>query len=71
MDVEERKKALRKLLPYQREDFVGIFKALNGIWHIRFLDPLLHEFLPHDVHRKICPEMGVPVERVIAREGTA
>ena len=43
------KKALAKLLPYQREDFFGIFKALKGFpATIRFLDPPLHEFLPHD-----------------------
>src|SRR5207237_8755532 len=47
--IEERKKALAKLLPYQREDFVGIFRALKGLpATIRFLDPPLHEFLPHD-----------------------
>src|SRR4029434_5702625 len=45
---EARKAALAKLLPYQREDFAGIFRALKG--HpatIRFLDPPLHELLPH------------------------
>ena len=48
-DREARVKALEKLLPYQRKDFVGIFKALNGFpATIRFLDPPLHEFLPHD-----------------------
>jgi len=47
-NVADRKKALAKLLPYQREDFVGIFKALKGYpATIRFLDPPLHEFLPH------------------------
>src|SRR2546421_8384787 len=46
---KEREQALKKLLPYQREDFVGIFKALDGLpATIRFLDPPLHEFLPHD-----------------------
>ena len=46
---EARVKALAKLLPYQREDFVGIFKALDGLpATIRFLDPPLHEFLPHE-----------------------
>ena len=46
--VEARKAALAKLLPYQREDFTGIFKALKGFpATIRFLDPPLHEFLPH------------------------
>src|SRR2546423_2191157 len=44
---KELEKRLKQLLPYQREDFVGIFKALNGLpATIRFLDPPLHEFLP-------------------------
>ncbi|MEP6602734.1 MAG: pyruvate, phosphate dikinase [Spartobacteria bacterium] len=48
-NVDDRKKALAKLLPYQRDDFVGIFKALKGYpATIRFLDPPLHEFLPHE-----------------------
>ena len=51
-NIEDRKKALAKLLPYQREDFVGIFKALKGFpATIRFLDPPLHEFLPHEAAR--------------------
>src|SRR5690349_12915473 len=46
--LEDRKKALAKLLPYQREDFAGIFRALKGYpATIRFLDPPLHEFLPN------------------------
>ncbi len=46
-DVEGRKKALAKLLPYQREDFIGIFRAMEGYAvTIRLLDPPLHEFLP-------------------------
>jgi pyruvate,orthophosphate dikinase len=45
----DRRKALKKLLPYQRRDFEGIFKALDGLpATIRLLDPPLHEFLPHD-----------------------
>ena len=45
----DRRKAIKKLLPYQRKDFEGIFKALNGLpGTIRLLDPPLHEFLPHD-----------------------
>ncbi len=45
---EERKKALAKLLPYQRSDFEGIFREMNGLpVNIRLLDPPLHEFLPH------------------------
>ncbi len=67
---EARVKALATLLPYQREDFIGIFTALKGLpATIRFLDPPLHEFLPHakeqqlDLARKI----GVPVEQIIRR----
>jgi pyruvate,orthophosphate dikinase len=46
--IEARKEALAKLLPYQREDFVGIFKVMKGLpVTIRLLDPPLHEFLPH------------------------
>ena len=51
---EQRRKALEKLLPMQREDFIGIYEALEGKpATIRFLDPPLHEFLPHndeDIH---------------------
>jgi pyruvate,orthophosphate dikinase len=68
--VEDRKKALAKLLPYQREDFVGIFKALNGYpATIRFLDPPLHEFLPHEgsAQEDLARKIGVPVERVKQR----
>ena len=47
-DVEQREKALAKILPMQREDFIGIYEALGGMpATIRFLDPPLHEFLPH------------------------
>ena len=47
---KDRRKALKKLLPYQRKDFEGIFKSLNGLpGTIRLLDPPLHEFLPHDI----------------------
>jgi pyruvate,orthophosphate dikinase len=68
--VEERKKALAKLLPYQRQDFVGIFKALNGLpATIRFLDPPLHEFLPHEAaaQEELARTMGVPVARIKQR----
>jgi pyruvate,orthophosphate dikinase len=48
-EEDARRKALKKLLPYQRRDFAGIFKALEGRpATIRLLDPPLHEFLPHD-----------------------
>jgi pyruvate,orthophosphate dikinase len=68
--VEARKKALARLLPYQREDFVGIFKALNGYpATIRFLDPPLHEFLPHEEHAQqaLARKMGVSVDKVKQR----
>jgi pyruvate,orthophosphate dikinase len=69
-DVTERKAALAKLLPYQKEDFVGIFKALNGYpATIRFLDPPLHEFLPHEdaAQKDLAAKMGVPVEKIKQR----
>src|ERR1700681_1216207 len=46
---EARVKALDKLLPFQRRDFIGIFKAMDGFpVTIRLIDPPLHEFVPHD-----------------------
>ncbi|MDB5103849.1 MAG: pyruvate, phosphate dikinase [Fibrobacteres bacterium] len=68
--VEARKEALAKLLPYQREDFLGIFKALAGYpATIRFLDPPLHEFLPHAKEQQLdlSKKLGVPVEKIMAR----
>ena len=51
--VKDRELALAKILPYQREDFVGIFTVLNGLpVNIRLLDPPLHEFLPHSEEDK-------------------
>jgi pyruvate,orthophosphate dikinase len=69
-NVEDRKKALAKLLPYQKSDFVGIFKALKGFpATIRFLDPPLHEFLPHDhaAQNDLAEKMRVPVEKIKQR----
>ncbi|MSO50337.1 MAG: pyruvate, phosphate dikinase [Acidobacteria bacterium] len=66
----ERKAALGKLLPYQREDFAGIFRALKGYpATIRFLDPPLHEFLPHskESQEELAQKMGVPVARLHQR----
>ena len=57
----DRRKALKKLLPYQRRDFQGIFKALEGRpATIRLLDPPLHEFLPHDqaAQRDLAKKLG-------------
>lgn len=68
--VEGRKKALAKILPYQRADFTGIFKALNGLpATIRLLDPPLHEFVPHDEKSQaaLAKKLGIPVEKVVAR----
>jgi len=60
--IEQYKQALRELLPLQRKDFVGIFRALKGRpCTIRLLDPPLHEFLPHDANgqKEMATEMGV------------
>ena len=66
----DRKKALAKLLPYQREDFIGIFKELKGLpATIRFLDPPLHEFLPHEPaqQEELAQKLGVPAEKIAQR----
>jgi pyruvate,orthophosphate dikinase len=63
--VEEREKALAKLLPFQRDDFYGIFKEMKGMpVTIRFLDPPLHEFVPHtdDEIKALAKEMGIEFE---------
>jgi len=67
---EGRKKALDKLLPIQREDFYGIFKAMEGLGvTIRLLDPPLHEFLPQDIEtqKEMAKELGVTVDDVKAK----
>jgi pyruvate,orthophosphate dikinase len=67
---EDRAKALAKLLPYQRGDFAGIFKALKGLpATIRFLDPPLHEFLPHDHDQQVelAKKLGVNAENIARR----
>jgi pyruvate,orthophosphate dikinase len=67
---EDREKALAKLLPMQREDFLGIFKAMNGKpVTIRTLDPPLHEFLPHDEAgiADLAKSLSIPVQEVEAR----
>jgi pyruvate, orthophosphate dikinase len=68
--IEDRKAALAKLLPYQREDFIGIFKELKGLpATIRFLDPPLHEFLPHDhaSQNLLAEKMGITVDKISQR----
>ena len=63
----ERRKALEKLLPYQREDFEGILEAMEGFGvTIRLLDPPLHEFVPHDdANQKVmADEMGITVQEI-------
>jgi len=65
-----RLKAVAKLLPYQRGDFVGIFTALDGLpATIRFLDPPLHEFLPHEKEQQLdlAKNIGIPVETIARR----
>jgi pyruvate, orthophosphate dikinase len=69
-NVDDRKAALAKLLPYQRDDFAGIFKALKG--HpatIRLLDPPLHEFLPHEAKSQadLGEKIGVSTEKIAQR----
>ncbi len=69
-DLEGRKKALEKLLPMQRADFEGLFRAMDGFpVIIRLLDPPLHEFLPkeEDAQRKLAETMGVPFDKVKER----
>lgn len=66
----DRRVALDKLLPYQRNDFVELFKIMEGLpVTIRLLDPPLHEFLPHkhDEQVEIAQELGVSVEEIAAR----
>lgn len=68
--TEDRKKALTKLLPYQKEDFKGIFKAMRDCpVTVRLLDPPLHEFVPHDEkgQKEMSEAMGLPIEVIHQR----
>ncbi|HNV44731.1 MAG TPA: PEP-utilizing enzyme, partial [Exilispira sp.] len=68
--LEQRVKALDKLLPFQREDFKGIFTAMDGYpVTIRLIDPPLHEFVPHDEkgQKRLAEAVGIPLERVKQR----
>jgi pyruvate,orthophosphate dikinase len=67
---ENREKALAKLLPFQREDFIGIFKAMKGLpVTIRLIDPPLHEFLPQDEksQKEMAQSLGISAEKVRQR----
>ncbi|MCX5660245.1 MAG: pyruvate, phosphate dikinase [Planctomycetota bacterium] len=67
---EARVAALAKLLPFQKEDFAGLFTAMDGLpVTVRLLDPPLHEFLPHDDanQAEMAAVMGVPAEKVKRR----
>jgi pyruvate,orthophosphate dikinase len=69
-DSKGREKALAKLLPMQRRDFYGIFKAMDGRpVTIRLLDPPLHEFVPHEkaTQQEMASRLGVPVKAVAAK----
>ena len=69
-DLAGRKAALAELLPIQREDFEGIFEAMDGLpVTVRLLDPPLHEFVPHEAENQaeMAKEMGISVEKVKAK----
>jgi pyruvate,orthophosphate dikinase len=69
-NTDDRKKALAKLLPFQREDFIGMFKELRGLpATIRFLDPPLHEFLPHDhaAQAALAQQLGISTDQIAKR----
>ena len=67
---DDRKKALAKLLPYQRDDFIGIFRTLDGLpATIRLLDPPLNEFLPHDhaAQNALAGKLGISQDEISKR----
>jgi pyruvate,orthophosphate dikinase len=69
-DIEGRERALAKLLPIQKGDFVGLFKVMSGLpVTIRTLDPPLHEFLPHTESeiRELATKMGISFEKILAK----
>ncbi|MBL7005459.1 MAG: pyruvate, phosphate dikinase [Spirochaetia bacterium] len=69
-NIEEREQALLELLPMQREDFEGIYKALAGRpATVRLLDPPLHEFLPHEEEniQEMADQLSVPYDEVVAK----
>lgn len=69
-DETGRRKALNLLLPMQKQDFIGIFRAMEGRpATIRTLDPPLHEFLPHteEEQKELAGKMNIPVEKLRAK----
>jgi len=69
-NLKDREAALAKLLPYQRADFFGIFKALKGFpATIRFLDPPLHEFLPNSAESQadLAKKLGISPDKITQR----
>jgi pyruvate,orthophosphate dikinase len=67
---KDRRAALKNLLPFQRKDFEGIFKAMAGLpVTVRLLDPPLHEFLPHDANaqKELAVDLGVKPAQIKAR----
>ena len=68
--IEDRSKALEKLLPYQRKDFLEIFKIMNGLpVTVRLLDPPLHEFLPKTEKEinDVAKAIGLPLKEIESR----
>ncbi|MDR0704735.1 MAG: pyruvate, phosphate dikinase [Planctomycetaceae bacterium] len=68
--VEDREKALEPLLKYQREDFEGIFRTMNGRpVTVRLLDPPLHEFVPHEAkeQEELAKKIGIKKEKIAER----
>ena len=69
-DPQKRKKALDRLLPFQRQDFIGIFRAMDGLpVVIRLVDPPLHEFVPHDrvKQEELARDLGVSADYIARR----
>jgi pyruvate,orthophosphate dikinase len=67
---KDRHVALQKLLPHQREDFIGLFTAMQGLpVTVRLLDPPLHEFLPHEdpLQQELADRLGVPLAKIKTR----
>jgi pyruvate,orthophosphate dikinase len=72
-NTEGRRRALAKILPMQKDDFKGIFRAMNGLpVTIRLLDPPLHEFIPHTDAEiaELAVKIGVPTEKLRAKRNS-